>query len=409
MRQVEDMSGVRRHTSPEAVKRYHDMRFGMFVHWGLYAMIGHGEWVMHTEQIPVEEYEKLPPRFNPVQFNADEWARVMLDTGQQYMVITSKHHDGFCMFDSELTDYKITNTPFRRDPIAELAEAFARNGLKLGFYYSLLDWHHPDYRSDWSAYVTYYQGQVRELCTRYGDISMMWFDGFWPDHEPPADYFVEGGPWDLAGTYDLIHELQPDALIGNNHHISPLKGEDFQMYEQDLPGENRAGFNTGSVGNLPLESCLTINNNWGYAPDDHDHKSTSDLIRFLIECIGRDSNLLLNVGPTPMGNIQPEHSARMRGIGNWVKAHAESVYGTRSGPLAQQDWGYTVHNPETGKLFLHILSWPGDELSLDIGDKLSARLLADGKQIPVRQEAGRLILSLPDKAPDGVDTVVVLD
>jgi len=323
MRQVEDMSGVRRHTSPEAVKRYHDMRFGMFVHWGLYAMIGHGEWVMHTEQIPVEEYEKLPPRFNPVQFNADEWARVMLDTGQQYMVITSKHHDGFCMFDGELTDYKITNTPFRRDPTAELAEAFARNGLKLGFYYSLLDWHHPDYRSDWSAYVTYYQGQVRELCTRYGDISMMWFDGFWPDHEPPADYFVEGGPWDLAGTYDLIHELQPDALIGNNHHISPLKGEDFQMYEQDLPGENRAGFNTGSVGNLPLESCLTINNNWGYAPDDHDHKSTSDLIRFLIECIGRDSNLLLNVGPTPMGNIQPEHSARMRCIGNWVKAHAD--------------------------------------------------------------------------------------
>ncbi len=409
MRQVEDMSGVRRHTSPEAVKRYQDMRFGMFVHWGLYAMIGHGEWVMHTEQIPVEEYEKLPPRFNPIQFSADEWARLMVDTGQQYMVITSKHHDGFCLFDSELTDYKITNTPFRRDPIAELAEAFDRHGLKLGFYHSLLDWHHPDYRSDWSAYVTYYQGQVKELCTRYGDISMMWFDGFWPDHEPPADYFVEGGPWDLAGTYDLIHELQPDALIGNNHHISPLKGEDFQMYEQDLPGENSAGFNTGSVGKLPLESCLTINKNWGYAPDDYEHKSTSDLIRFLIECIGRDSNLLLNVGPTPMGNIQPEHSARMRGIGTWVKAHAESIYGTRSGPLPKQDWGYTVHNPETGKYFLHILSWPGDELSLDIGNKSSARLLADGKEIPVRQEAGRLILALPDKAPDGVDTVVVLD
>ena len=166
MRQVEDMSGVRRHTSPEAVKRYHDMRFGMFVHWGLYAMIGHGEWVMHTEQIPVEEYEKLPPRFNPVQFNADEWARVMLDTGQQYMVITSKHHDGFCMFDSELTDYKITNTPFRRDPIAELAEAFARNGLKLGFYYSLLDWHHPDYRSDWSGVMYAIRGHQHDVVRR---------------------------------------------------------------------------------------------------------------------------------------------------------------------------------------------------------------------------------------------------
>ena len=409
MRQIEDMSGVQRQASPEAVKRYQDMRFGMFVHWGLYAMIGHGEWVMHTEQIPVAEYENLPPRFNPVQFNANEWAQLMVDTGQQYMVITSKHHDGFCMFDSALTDYKITNTPFRRDPIAELADAFARNGLKLGFYHSLLDWHHPDYRSDWPSYVNYYQGQVRELCTRYGDIAMMWFDGFWPDHEPPADYFVEGGPWDLSGTYDLIHELQPDALIGNNHHVSPLNGEDFQMYEQDLPGENSAGFNTGSVGQLPLESCLTINKNWGYSPDDHEHKSTSDLIRFLIECIGRDSNLLLNVGPTPMGTIQPEHSARMRGVGTWVKAHAESIYGTRSGPLSKQDWGYTVHNPKTGKIYLHILSWPGNELALDIGDKTSARLLSDGKDIPARQDGGGLILTLPDEAPDGVDTVVVLD
>ena len=408
MRQIEDTSNARLQTAPEAVKAYREMRFGLFAHWGVYAVIGHGEWVMHTEQIPVGDYEQLPPRFNPVQFNADEWAQLMVDAGQRYMVITSKHHDGFCMYDTALTDYKITNTPFRRDPIAELAEAFARHGLTLGFYYSLLDWRHPDYRGNWPAYVKYYQGQVRELCTKYGDIGMIWFDGYWPNHEPPVDYFVEGGSWDLSGTYDMIHKLQPKALVGNNHHVPPLKGEDFQMYEQDLPGENTAGFNTGTVGDRPLESCLTMNKNWGYNPDDNEHKSTSELIRFLVECIGRDSNFLLNVGPTPMGNIQPEHSARLRGVGAWLQIHGEAVYGTRPGPLPKQDWGYTVHNPDTGRVYLHVMDWPGQELAVGIPDAQSAQLLKNGNAVPTRRDGDRLVLSLPDKAPDAVDTVIVL-
>ena len=409
MRTIEDMSGVRRQASVAAVKRYQDMRLGMFVHWGLYAMIGHGEWVMHTEQIPVAEYEKLPQRFNPSQFNAEEWAKLMVDTGQKYMVITSKHHDGFCMYDSSLTDYKITNTAFQSDPIEQLAYAFAKRDLKLGFYYSLLDWHHPAYRTDWPAYVAYYQGQVRELCTRYGDINMIWFDGYWPEHEPPADYFVEGGPWQLSETYDMIHQLQPDALIGNNHHVSPLKGEDFQMYEQDLPGENSAGFNTGSVGNRPLESCLTINGNWGYNPNDGNHKSTSELITFLVECIGRGSNLLLNVGPTPMGTIQPEHSARMQGLGTWVKKHAESIYGTRPGPMPKQEWGYMVHNPTSGRVFLHILDFPVGDITVDVPGKTTARHLSSGEEIAVQQNGTKLTLNLPAKQPDPVDTVIVLD
>lgn len=409
MRQTEDTSGARLQATAGAIRRYREMRFGMFVHWGVYALIGHGEWVMHTEKISVSDYEQLPPRFNPIQFNADEWAQVMVDAGQRYMVITSKHHDGFCMYDTALTEYKVTNTPFRRDPIAELAEAFARHGLTLGFYYSLLDWHHPAYRADWPAYVAYYQGQVRELCTKYGDIGMIWFDGYWPGHEPPAPHFVEGGPWDLAGTYDLIHKLQPNALIGNNHHVAPLRGEDFQMYEQDLPGENTAGFNTGGIGGLPLESCLTMNKNWGYNPDDHDHKSTTELIRFLVECIGRDSNLLLNVGPTPLGAIQPEHSARLRAVGAWLQTNGEAVYGTRPGPGSRQAWGYTVHNPDTGKIYLHVLDWPGHELTVDIPHKESARLLADGSPIEVRRDGGRLILALPDEAPDTADTVMVVE
>ena len=316
MQQREDTSQAQLRARPEAVQAYKEMRFGLFVHWGVYALIGHGEWVMHQEEIPAEEYEKLPPQFNPVQFDADEWARLMLDSGQRYMVITSKHHDGFSMFDSALTEYKITNTPCGRDPIAELAEALPRHGLKLGFYYSLLDWHHPDYTTDWPAYVEYYQGQVRELCTNYGDLGMIWFDGYWPAHDSPP-HFLASGSWDLAGTYDMIHELQPNALVGNNHHVAPLKGEDFQMFEQDLPGENSAGFNKSEAGDLPLESCLTMNGHWGYCPDDDNHKSVEELTQFFTECVKRNSNFLLNVGPTPEGTIQPEHAERLRAVGKW--------------------------------------------------------------------------------------------
>lgn len=405
MRQIEDTSRVRLQADPAAVRAYQEMRFGLFVHWGVYALIGHGEWVMHTEQIPVAEYEKLPPRFNPEKFAADEWAQLLLDSGQRYLVITSKHHDGFCLFDSALTQYKITHTPFGRDPIAELAAALARRGLKLGFYYSLLDWHHPAYRSDWPAYVQYYQGQVRELCTRYGEIALIWFDGYWPAHPPPAPHFVEGGPWDLAGTYDLIHQLQPNALIGNNHHVAPLRGEDFQMFEQDLPGENTAGFNAGQLGSLPLESCLTINKNWGYNPDDHAHKSAAELIRFLAECIGRNSNFLLNVGPTPLGTIQPEHAERLRGVGQWLRANGEAVYSAR--PLARHEWGYAVRNA-AGRVFLHVLNWPGTSLSVPLPEGRSARLLAGDSPVPARREGGRLVLSLPAVAPDPADTVIAL-
>jgi alpha-L-fucosidase len=202
----------------------------------------------------------------------------------------------------------------------------------LGFYYPLLDWHHPAYRNDWPAYVAYYQGQIREFCTRYGDIGMIWFDGDWPAHKPLAPHIVEGDAWDQSGTYDSTHELSPNTLICNNHHVPPLKGEYFQMFKQDLPGENSAGFNTGFMGTRPLESGLTIDKTWGYNPDDHDHKSAHELIRFLVECIGRDSNFLLNVGPTPMGDIQIEQAHRLCGVGQWLRTNGEAVYGVKPIP-----------------------------------------------------------------------------
>ena len=226
---------------------------------------------MDHDKLPIREYAKLPPRFNPTRFDADAWVKLAKAAGAKYITITGKHHDGFCMFASRLTDYDIVDaTPYHADPLKALADACHQQKIKLFFYYSLLDWHHPDYfplgktgqtagretKGDWKRYVAYYQGQVRELCTNYGEIGGIWFDGWWD--KPDAD-------WDLAGTYRLIHELQPGALVGNNHHVAPLPGEDFQMFEQDLPGDNAAGFNKAGVSaGLPLETCLTINRSWGY-------------------------------------------------------------------------------------------------------------------------------------------------
>ena len=241
----------------------------------------------------------------------------------KYLTVTTKHHDGFCMFDSKLTSYDIVDaTPYGKDPMKALAAACHKQGIKLFFYYSLLDWHHPDYfprgrtgqagratrtKGDWNRYVAYYQGQVRELCTNYGEIGGIWFDGWWD--RPEAD-------WDLESTYRLIHELQPGALVGNNHHVAPLPGEDFQMFEQDLPGENSAGFNKAGVASrLPLETCLTMNQSWGYNARDTQFKSPEQVIHALLGAAGRGANLLLNVGPRPDGAIGPEFVGAAAGRG----------------------------------------------------------------------------------------------
>ncbi|MFN2234049.1 MAG: alpha-L-fucosidase, partial [Anaerolineales bacterium] len=251
---------------------FQDARFGMFIHWGLYSLIGRGEWVMHNEKIPVPEYEKLLPQFNPVQFNADEWVQLAVDAGQKYLVITSRHHDGFSMYDTALSDYKITNTPFQRDPLAELADACAKNdGIKLGFYVSLLDWHHPAYRFReenglaWDDYIGFLHGQVHELCSDYGEICAFWFDGDWPRQSLSEEnaYFAAGGSFEYEKIYGIIRDLQPDAVIHNNRHDQPLPGEDVQGFEQDLPGDNTAGFNTTEIYDMPIEVCMTINDNWG--------------------------------------------------------------------------------------------------------------------------------------------------
>ncbi|MEM2929862.1 MAG: alpha-L-fucosidase [Thermoproteota archaeon] len=307
-----------------SVKWFREARLGIFIHWGVYSILGRGEWVMHNEKMSIQEYEKLANHFNPEWFNAEEWISVFKEAGAKYITFTTKHHDGFCMYDSRLTDYKVTRTPFRRDVLKELAEAARKEGLKVFFYYSLLDWHHPDYYplgvtgqysgrkpgGNWEKYLDYYIGQVRELCENYGEVGGFWFDGWWD--KPNAD-------WRLTDLYETIHSIQPSALIGNNHHVDPFPGEDFQIFEQDVPGENTAGFNKAKVSSLPLETCMTINNSWGYNKHDNNYKSSAELIDVLKRVNGLGANLLLNVGPLPSGELDPEQVKRLREVGARVR------------------------------------------------------------------------------------------
>ncbi len=403
--------------SQHGLDHFQDIRFGMFIHWGLYSIIAKQEWVMHTDRIPVSEYEKLVPQFNPVKFNADEWVSIAADAGQKYMVITSRHHDGFSMYNTALSDYKVTNTPFKRDPIQELADAIARrNDVQLGFYSSLLDWHHPAYRFRkesgpvWSDYLAFLHGQVRELCTNFDEIACVWFDGDWPRHaiDESNAYFEAGGSFEYNQLYDLIHTLQPNAVVINNRHEDPLPGEDIQGFEQDLPGVNTAGFNTTTISPLPLEVCMTINDHWGYSAADANTKSTRHLVHLLVRSASVGGNYLLNVGPTALGEIVPTHAARLRGVGEWLKVHGESVYGTRVGAIAPTE--HTVSTRKGDTHYLHVLNYISDCVSVaDMPSGVTqARVLHNGAPVSLEQKDGKTVLCIPEANRDAFDTVVVL-
>jgi alpha-L-fucosidase len=394
---------------------FRDAKFGMFIHWGVYSVLGDGEWVMNEKKIPVSEYEKLPARFNPTEFNAAEWVALAKAAGVRYITITSKHHDGFAMFATRQSDWNIVDrTPYKKDPIKMLADECHKQGIKLFFYYSQLDWHNPDYYplgrtghtagrpagGDWYKYLDYMDAQLTELLTNYGPIGGIWFDGWWD--KPQAD-------WRLEKTYALIHRLQPTALIGSNHHQKPFPGEDFQMFEKDLPGHSTQEFNKESeIGSLPLETCDTINNSWGYDKSDHHFKSTTQLIHYLVRAAGYDSNFLLNVGPMPNGKIQPEFVERLRAIGAWLEKNGESIYGTRGGPITPRPWGVTTQKGDN--IYVHILDWQDPALLLPRLGKpvVSASMLGTGDKVEVVEASYGTVLELPASAKDPVDNIVVL-
>jgi alpha-L-fucosidase len=393
---------------------FRDAKLGMFVHWGVYSQLGQGEWVMQNRGIPVGTYEWLASTFHPAGYDAREWVAVAKAAGARYITITARHHDGFSMFATDATDYDIVDrTAFGRDPLAELAAECRRAGITLFFYYSQLDWHHPDYfprgrtglstgrpeRGVWARYLDFMDAQLEELLTRYGPLGGIWFDGMWD--KPDAD-------WRLDRTYALIHRLQPAALIVPNHHLAPLPGEDVQTFEQDLPGANTAGFNTTEIGSLPLETSLTMNRSWGFNITDTAFKSTSEIVGYLVRAAGNDANLLLNVGPRPDGTIQPEAVARLRELGRWLETYGTAIYGTRGGPVPPRDWGVTTRRGDT--VFVHVLDWADRVLALPpLGRRVrSARTIPDGAPVPFRQDAAGITLTLPE-ASDAPDRVVVLE
>jgi alpha-L-fucosidase len=370
---------------------------------------------MNTRGITVPEYETLAPQFDPVKFDPAEWVALVKAAGMRYITITSKHHDGFAMFDSKVSDWDIVDrTPYGRDVLAMLAEECRKQGIKLFFYHSQLDWHHTDYfprggtgqragrpdGGDWDRYLDYMDAQLAELLTNYGPIGGIWFDGMWD--KPDAD-------WRLGQTYAMIHRLQPATLIGSNHHRAPYPGEDFQMFEKDLPGANTAGFNTTEVGALPLETCETMNGSWGYNLTDRSFKSLDDLVRYLVNAAGRNANFLLNVGPMPTGEIQPEFQERLRAMGAWLARNGDAIYGTRGGPIPPRPWGVTTQ--KGNRVFVHVLDWQDTQLSLPPlpAPIRGATLLSDGSRVPFRTAREGVTLTLPERGADTIDLIVVLE
>lgn len=399
----------------EAREWFQDAKFGLFVHWGVYSVLADGEWVMNNKKIPVEQYALLPTFFNPIDFDPAEWVSLVKEAGMNYITITSRHHDGFAMFDTEQNDYDVVDgSPYGKDIIGMLKEECDLQGIKLFLYYSQLDWHHPDYyprgrtgnelgremNGDWDAYIDFMNAQLTELLTNYGPLGGIWFDGMWDKWD---------APWRLGETYGLIHDLQPAALIGSNHHKMPFPGEDFQMFEKDLPGKNTAGFNQTGISDLPLEMCQTMNGSWGFNIHDRSFKSTEELIRLLVTAAGLNANLLLNTGPMPNGEIQPHNVETLKEIGKWTKKYGETLYGTRGGPAGEQPWGVTTQ--KDNRIYIHILNQEQNEIIVPVGDEKVKRITAfdSGKKVNFElTPEGNVLFTIPEKN-EKMDLILVAE
>ncbi|MCO6045146.1 alpha-L-fucosidase [Aeoliella sp. ICT_H6.2] len=410
---------------------FQDDKFGIFIHWGVYSELGRGEWVMNNEKIKVEDYKPVAEKFNPTEYDPAEWVALFKKAGAKYITITSKHHDGFALWDSKVTDWDVVDaTPYGKDLLKPLAEECEKQDMKLFFYHSHLDWSHPDYyprgrtgqnlgrpdEGDFDKYLNYMDAQLAELLVGdYGDVAGIWFDGWWDQRDYEAeDPQTTKVDWRLDKTYGLIHSLQPGCMIGNNHHVAPFPGEDFQMFERDLPGQNKSGHSKDStIGDLPLESCDTINGSWGYNANDKKIKSKKDLVHYLVKAAGQNANLLLNVGPKPDGTIQPEFVARLTEMGEWLDEYGDSIYGTRGGSVGLQEWGVTTTKGDA--IYVHILQAPeaGEEgwvtlagtADLAVGD---LTLFGSEDEVPhQRGDDGNLQVKLPAGAAEAIDTILV--
>ncbi len=418
-------------------------RFGMFIHWGLYSMGARHEWLMNNENIPIEEYERRYfKRFDPDLYNPELWAKAAADAGMKYFVVTTKHHEGFCLWDSKLTDYKAPNTAAGRDLLRPMVDAFRGQGLKTGLYYSLIDWHHPQfvidnrigpYRSrtdeerarlnqgrDQAKYAEYLRGQVRELLTQFGKIDVMWFDYSYPDKEHPGD-FTRGknhDAWQSEKLYRMIRELQPDVVVDDRLDLPGAW--DIKTPEQWQPRE----WYTFEGQRVVWEACQTLSGSWGYHRDEASWRSTDELIRTLIDCVSKGGNLLLNVGPTGRGEFDTRALDRLSGIGEWMKRHNRAIYGCTAAPeeFKTPEHCRLTWNPANRRLYVHLFAWPFGAIHLDgLKDRVEyAQLLNDSSELKygleewqqgqIEDRLGKSTLSvrLPARKPDVAVPVIEL-
>ena len=424
-----------RESYEKRVEWFRKARFGMFIHWGLYSIPGRGEWVRSDEEMPEHQYLPFFENFTARDFAPAAWAKAAKAAGMGYVVLTAKHHDGFCLFDSKLTDFKSTNTPFGRDAVAEFLEAARAEGLKVGLYFSLIDWHHPDYPHygdryhpmrndpayensgrDFERYLDYMHGQIRELCTNYGKLDLLWFD-FGYDH-------LRGEAWRGSALADMVRTLQPEVLLDNRIEVS---GEGFGSLYQCDPKPYHGDFVTPEkfippqgirdIQGRPMvwESCVTMNNNWGYCPQDHNYKSAGLLIKKLVECVSKGGNMILNVGPDGDGNFPTESMEILAQIGAWMDKNRESIYGCGPAELEKPEYGRLTQNGR--KLYVHIFEntlGPLPILGLQKEQVESLRLLDNGRSVPVstswvHSDYPEILfadLGTDPMLPDPVDTVL---
>jgi alpha-L-fucosidase len=411
-------------------------RFGLFIHWGLYSLAARHEWVKNREEIPDDEYEKKYfKHFNPDLYNTDIWAQLAKNAGMKYFVITTKHHEGFCLWDSKLTDYKSTNTPIKKDLLKPMVESFRKQDFKVGFYHSLIDWHHPDFIIDslhsmrnnpqkdqlnkqrnQKKYIEYLHGQVKELLTEFGKVDIMWFDFSYPKtKESPADWIgKDREDWDSQRLLKIIRQYQPQIILNDRLDLNEVEGSwDIKTPEQWQPRE-MIKFNGVPV---VWEACQTFSGSWGYYRDECTWRSVNEILCTLIDCVSKGGNLLLNVGPTARGEFDYRVIDRLDGIGRWMKYHNRSIYGCTQAPqeFTTPENCKLTYNPETKRLYLHILSWPYKSVFLDGDSYINrveyAQLLNDASEILITksleswqndygQTKKSLVLNLPIVKPD---------
>ena len=410
-----------------ARKQFQQDRFGLFIHWGASSVLGNGEWVMNNRNIKVKDYTRLLNFFNPQSFDPDAWVSMAKAAGMKYIVFITRHHDGFSNWDTKQSDWKITNTPYGKDVLKLLADACRRQHIKLGLYYSTLDWYREDYPhqtgrtgqgtgrtgvGNYDSYFEFMKKQLTELLTGYGDIMSVWLDGHWDQTNPEGSLDRSARiDWRYNELYSLIHQLQPHCLIGNNHHLDPLPGEDFQMFEKDLPGQNKSGLSYQAASDLlPLETCETINNSWGYNITDNRYKSTKELVHYLVKASSLGANLLLNVGPMPNGQIQQEFIDTLQGVGHWTRQYGQTIYGTNGNWIPTQDWGVVTEKDNIR--YVHVLE-RADRTYLflpGVKDKIKTAVEFDSqKPVRFKQLPEGVFIYLENTQRSSIDQIIKLE